>query len=141
MIQIILIILSGCFFSWGGHSFLLARRLFMPVILTASCFYITHSWWSLTMMASYGCLTLGYGDNSPLRHIFGQCWGRGIWGILVSLALSLGLFMTGNIALWLFISYLIACFFAEPLLKNLWQVAGDFLIGCVFGSIVLIVHQ
>jgi hypothetical protein len=140
MIQAITIIASGCLFAWGGYNFLLARRLFMPIVISAALLFLTHSLWSLAAITAYGCLCLGYGDNSPFRHIFGNGWGRGVWGFLVAFALSLAMFITGHLPWYLFLIYAGLGFTLENALKDIPQIVGDFIIGAGFGSIVLFIH-
>lgn len=131
-------IACGLFFAAGGKNFLMARREFVPAFIVADCFYVTHSWICLTQLSAILFLSLGYGDKSKFRHIFGDAWGRGVWGLLVAISLSLGLLIVGKLALGWFLAYLLVGFFFEPLFKNLPQVIGDFLIGCGFGLIVFL---
>lgn len=134
-------IIVGCsfLFQWGGSGFLAARRYIMPAILAISCALFTHSWWALTMVACMGCFTLGYGDNSKFGHIFGDGWGRGVWGLLGGIALSLGLFLSGHLNWIAFASYLGVNFILEDALKDLPQPIGDKIIGAGFSYIVLLV--
>lgn len=128
-------------FWWGGFNYHNARRFFMPLFLTAVTFILTHfDIHSLLMLPSIGFLTLGYGDKSPLRHCFGDGWGRGIWGLLVALALSLGLFLYGHVVWYYFAGYLVLNFIFENALKKLPQQIGDPIIGLGFSSILLIIH-
>ena len=140
MIKFFIIPICSALFWWGGFSWHNARRFIMPSVLTASCFWITRDLWTLTMLASMGFLCLGYGDKSPLRHVFGDGWGRGVWGLLVALALSLGLFLTGHLAWYFFVPYLAINFTFENALKKIPQVIGDPIIGASFASVVLLVH-
>lgn len=142
MIEIKFLVLAICcgLFAWGGYSWHTARRFFMPTILSASTIWFIHSWWALTMLACCGTFCLGYGDHSPLRRMFSDGWGRGVWGLISALALSLGLFLTGHIFWPFFIGYLIINFILENALKNLPQLIGDFIIGCGFSSIFFILH-
>ena len=141
MIQAITILLCAALFAWGGYSFNKARRFIMPVVLACACWYLTGSIWSLTMLTSAGFLCMGYGEDAPLVHVFSGCWGRGVWGFLVALSLSLGLFLTGHLAWYWFACYLVIGFSFEPMFKNLPQVIGDCLIGAGFGSIVFMIHS
>jgi len=147
--QLIVLIGCGCAFSVGGAKILFFRREIMPMILTAFFVYHTHSPWALTALLACGITALGYGDKSPLRHCFGDSWGRGTWSLLVALSLSLWAVLTGNIvhgefirhlALPWFFAYLVAGFFCEPLFKNLWQIGGDLLIGMTLASVVFAIH-
>ena len=112
----------------------------MPTILAVSCAIITHSFWSMTMLVSMAAFSLGYGDDSVFRRIFGNGWGRGVWGLLGALSLSLGLFITGHIGLMPFLAYIVINFVLENALKNVNQKIGDPIIGLGFSSIVFIVH-
>jgi hypothetical protein len=86
-----------------------------------------------------GLLTLGYGEKSPLRHIFGDGWGRGVWGLLVALGASVGLLLGHFLAWWLFIPYLVINFTLENALKKLPQDIGDPIIGLGFGSLLFLI--
>ena len=140
MIPLIVMLLCGVCMAIGGWHILQVRRMGIPLLLCGYTLFVTHNLWCLTMLATWGVLSIGYGDNAPLRHIFGQTWGRGVWGILVALCLSLAMFLTGHIALPWFVLYLLIVFFFEPLFKNLPQIIGDIIIGCGFGVIVFMVH-
>jgi hypothetical protein len=85
------------------------------------------------------CLHLGYGPNSPFYHIWGDDVGRGVWGLLVGLSASLGLFLCGFVPLYMFISYLIMSFTLENQLKSLDQDIGDPIFGLSFAFIILLV--
>lgn len=140
MIKLLIVVISGALFWWGGYNYLTARRIIMPAMLTFACLWLTKDLWCLTMMASYGVETLGYGPKSPFYHCFGNGWGRGVWGLLVAIALSLGAFLTGHLAWYWFAAYLAQGFTLENALKNLPQKYGDPIIGAAFGCIVLIIR-
>lgn len=140
-IKIFVMFICAVLFWWGGYSWHNARRFIMPVILTVSALLLTHfDWWTLTMLATIGVFCLGYGDKSPLRHIFGPGWGRGVWGLLAGLTLSLGLFLTGQVAVGWFVIYLGMSFTLENALKNINQKIGDPLIGIGFASILIVIR-
>ena len=139
-LQLLTIAMAGICFSIGGWHILFFRRWVMPTILTLCCFYITHSYWSISMMLSIVFLSLGYGDNSKFTHFFGPAWSRAIWGLFVGLSLSLWSILTGHIAWYWFVTYLIQGMAIEPLCKRLNQIGGDFIIGCGMGSIVLLIR-
>lgn len=137
----ILITLAGAFcFFWGGYKNHNFRRFILPLLLTLSVLWLTHSIWALTMLTSIGVFVSGYGEKSVFRHIFGNGWGRGVWGLLAGLCLSLGMFVTGHLALHWFLLYLVASFVLENALKNLNQKIGDPIIGLAFSSIVLLIN-
>lgn len=143
MIEIKIIIMAICsaLFWLGGFCWLPARRFIMPSILTVSCLYFSNwDWWSLSMLSCMGIFCLGYGDKSPLRHIFGDGWGRGIWGLLAAISLSIALFLTGHIWILWMIIYLGINFTLENVLKKIPQSIGDPIIGLGFSSILLIVR-
>ena len=139
MIHIVSIISSAIFMAVGGDNFLLARRELMPLIICSDAYYTTKSPWCFLMLSACFILHLGYGDKSKFRHIFSDTWGRGVWSFLVALCLSAPMFFTGHISLPYFIGYLVLGFFIEPLFKNLWQVAGDLIIGAGLASVVFII--
>lgn len=141
MLELKLLIVAICaaLFWWGGYSWHDARRFIMPLLLAISCLTLTHSLWALTMLTASGALCLGYGDKSPLRHCFGDGWGRGIWGLLVALCFSLGLCLSGYLHWYFLIGYLVLSFTLENALKKLDQKIGDPIIGATFGAIVLLI--
>ena len=140
IIQIACIVLSAVLFAWGGYSQKWLRRFVLPLILTAAMFYLSHSWYSLFSLLSVVALSMGYGDNSIFRHVFGNGWGRGVWGLLVGLCLSLGLFLSGHIYWYFLVPYLILSFTLENALKNINQIIGDLIIGAAFAVIVFMIH-
>ncbi len=92
------------------------------------------------MLFCMGIFCLGYGESSPLRHIFGNGWGRGVWGVLAAICLSLPLFLTHHLSLWLFVLYLVLNFTLENALKNVNQKIGDPIIGLGFSFIIFLIH-
>lgn len=136
--HLVSIISAALFMAIGGKNFLLARREFLPLMLCSDAFYTTKSPWAFVMLTACAMLSLGYGEKSPLHHVFGDCCGRGVWGLLVGLSLCAWAVPTGHLPLWEAIAYCAACFFAEPLFKNLPQFLGDLLIGGVYGTAVLL---
>jgi hypothetical protein len=138
-VKIATVFISAGLFFIGGWKWHNARRFIMPCVITGMSFWITHNWWALTMLASMGFLCLGYGDKSPLRHIFGDNWGRGIWGLLVAISLSIGLFLTHSLQWFWFIGYLGLNFTLEPALKKIYQFIGDPIIGAGMASIVFLI--
>lgn len=135
------VILLCSFLFWlGGYSWKPARRFIMPVLITGLALFLTHDLWTLTMLSCMGCFSMGYGEFSPLRHIFGNGWGRGVWGILSAICLSLALFLTHHLEWYLFVPYLALNFTLENALKNVDQRIGDIIIGAGFASIVLLIH-
>lgn len=140
IIQIVTAVICGVLFAWGGYNWNKARRFIMPVVLAAACAWLTHSWWSLSVLACSPMLCLGYGDKAPLTHIFNTGWSRSVWGLIVALGASVGLFYAGFLPLWSFILYLALGFTLDNVLKNLNQIAGDFIVGCFFASFIFFVH-
>lgn len=138
--KLTIVLICAGLFSYGGFSWHNARRFLMPLILTITCSMAVHAFWGLTMLLSIVFLCIGYGDKSAFRHIFGNGWGRGVWGFLVALALSLGLFLTGHIAWYFFAGYLALNFTLENALKNINQVVGDLIIGAGFASIIFLIY-
>ena len=139
IVQIVAILLGGAFFAYGGYKDHNFRRFYMPVILAGACWLLTHSIWSLTVFASSPLMCMGYGEDAPLTHIFNTGWSRSIWGLIVALGASLGLFLTGHMAWYWFSLYLVLGFILDNALKNLWQVSGDLIVGAYVGSLVLMI--
>lgn len=143
MIEIKIIIMSICasLFWLGGAYWHNARRFIMPFLLTVSALFFCHwEWWNISMISSIGILCLGYGDNSWLRKVFGNGWGRGIWGLLVAICLSFPLLLTHNLSIWFLVPYLALNFTLENALKNIPQFIGDPIIGLGFSCIILLIH-
>lgn len=140
-LKIAIVLISSGLFYLGGNGFLFCRRFILPVLLTLSCLLYSHwDWYSLTMLSCIGIFCLGYGVKSPLRHCFGNGWGRGVWGTLAGLCLGLGLCLTGHVYWFFFVPYLFLSFTLENALKDLPTWIGDPIIGAGFASIVLITH-
>lgn len=139
-LKILVVIISGVLFAWGGYNWHNARRFILPCLLSAMALLLSHSLWSLTMLSCMGAFCLGYGDKSPLRHALGNAWGRSFWGLLAATCLSLPLFLTHHLAVVFFVAYLALSFTLENALKNIGQLIGDCIIGAAFGSIVFLIH-
>jgi len=138
-IIILIVLICSALFWVGGKWWLPARRFILPTILSLTSLILSHSWYSLTMLSCIGVFCLGYGDNSLLRHIFGNGWGRGVWGLLAAICLSLSLFLTHHLSIWFFVPYLALNFTLENVLKNINQNIGDPIIGLGFSCILLFV--
>ena len=140
LLKLITTVACGALFYWGGYDFNIARRYIMPIILAAVCAFIVHTLWIyFAMMPMIAALCLGYGENSPLERIFGMKWCRGVWGLIVALAASLGLVLGGFMHIYWFILYLFLGFALEDSLQDLPQYIGDPIIGCVFGALVFLI--
>ena len=140
VIKIFVVLLGSFLFWYGGfkdHNF---RRFYLPPILALAAWFITHDWRVVSMLSVIGIYCLGYGDKSPLRHCFGNGWGRGIWGLLAGLCLSLPLYLTGHLVWYWFLAYLTLNFTLENALKNIPQDIGDIIIGAGFCSIILLIR-
>ena len=140
MIKLLIVLICSALFWVGGKWNHNAKRFVMPFILAISALFITHfDWWTLTMLSTMGIFCLGYGEDSPLHHIFGNGWGRGVWGLLAGLTLSTGLFFSGHLHLYFYLPYLALSFTLENVLKDLNQNLGDPLIGAGFGLILFLI--
>jgi len=142
ILKLITLIVSAVLFWWGGYNWLPARRFIMPSVITVTTVIITHWWWALLLMLPPMSLflSLGYGPKSEFYYLFGDGCGRGVWGLLVGIAASLGLCMAGHLQLYWFIPYLAVSFTLENLLKSLPQDEGDPIIGLGFASIMLLIR-
>lgn len=131
--------LAGGLFAWGGFNFKPARRFILPVILVGVIYFYSHTLFSFLCLLSIVAFSLGYGENSFVRHVFGNGWGRGVWGLLAAICLSLPLFLTHHLLILFFLGYLALNFTLENALKNINQIFGDIIIGMGFGSIVFLI--
>lgn len=151
---ILVMAICAALFWWGGYSWKPARRFILPCLLTLAALLLSHNPWCLTTLSCMGVFCMGYGDNSPLRHVLGDGWGRSVWGLLAATCLSLPLFLTHHLGIeyghlvltsqaWsigLGMIYLTLNFTLENALKSLNQKIGDPLIGLGLASILLIIH-
>lgn len=141
IIEIFIALLCSSLFWIGGAFWLPARRFILPTILTLTALYLTHfDWYCFSMLSAMGVFCLGYGDKSPLRHCFGDGWGRGIWGLLGAITLSLALFLTGHLSISLLLPYLALNFTLENALKKISQSIGDPIIGVGFSCVIFLIH-
>ncbi len=140
ILRLLILLISSGLFWWGGYSWLPARRFILPTLLAISCLILTHSWWCLTMLSCMGIFCLGYGEKSQLRLLFGNGFGRGIWGLLAAICLSLALVLTHHITVILWLAYLSLNFTLENALKNVNQKIGDPIIGAGLSSVILLIH-
>lgn len=156
MIEIKILIIAICagLFSWGGFNNHNMRRFVLPIVLVGTMLFITHEIWCLMSLCVIGAYCMGYGEKSPLRHVFGDGWGRGVWGLIAATCLSLPLFLTHHLGMtfgslplnsepwpliFLFV-YLALNFTLENALKSMQQIIGDLIIGAGFGTIVLLIR-
>lgn len=142
MIEIKLAIVAffSTMFWWGGFNFLSARRDIAPPIFIIACGLFAHTWWATTMLPVIFIFHLGYGDRSSFRKVFGNGWGRGVWGLLAGISLSLGLFLTDHLSLGWFVLYLSGCFTFENALKDISQWLGDPIIAIGFSWLIFVIH-
>lgn len=142
MIELKLLVLGVCsaLFWLGGFGWLPARRFIMPSLILITCFLFCKNPWLVSQLTCMGIFCLGYGEKSPLRHCFGNGWGRGVWGLLAAICLSLPLLLTGHLVWYFFVPYLILNFILENALKDIPQPIGDPIIGAGFSCIVLLIH-
>lgn len=142
MIEIKLAVMLVCaaLFWLGGFAWLPARRFIMPSILALCFLWVCRNPWDLFSLSVIGIYCLGYGVKSPLRHSLGNGWGRGVWGLLAGLCISLPLFLTGNLYIFFLIPYLALNFTLENALKNIPETIGDPMIGLGFSCIILLIH-
>lgn len=137
-IKIIAILICGGLNLIGGYCWHDARRFLMPILLAGACIYFAHTFWAITMLLAIPALTIGYGDKSPLRHIFGDAWARFVWMALVALGLALGLTVTHHIIIALAAAYILIAGALGITLRNWNEILGDFIFGCWFGVIALL---
>lgn len=140
-VKFIIVAICAALFWYGGYAWHNARRFIMPAILCCTMLFASR-WclWAISSLSCMGVFCLGYGDKSPLRRIFGNGLGRGVWGFLAALTLSIWAVCTGHLAWYIFLPYLALNFTLENALKDIPQVIGDPIIGASLASIVFIVH-
>lgn len=138
-LKIFIMTICGVLFWWGGFNWLPARRFIIPALICATIGFLLHSIICLTSLVAIAALCLGYSDKSLLGGIFGNVIGRGLWGLLCAIGISLGLFVTGHISWFFWLPYLILNFCGEAFLNNLDQWIGDPIFGMALGSIVFII--
>lgn len=140
ILKIVELLVCAGLFAWGGYSWHNARRFIMPLTLALSLAWIAQSWWGLLSITSSAAFCLGYGDKSWLRRVFGDGWGRGVWGLISALCIASALALTGHVVWYYFLLYLALNFTLENALKNWQQIIGDLIIGLGFGVLVFMVH-
>lgn len=138
--HIVTMIASGLFNAAGGKNFKLFRREYVPAFIASDLYYTLKDWRSAACLSAILFLSMGYGEKSPIRKLFGDAWGRAVWCMLVGLSFSLPMLLTGHLAWYWFAVYNVICFLSGPLFKNLYQIAGDIIFGLIFSSIVLLVN-
>jgi hypothetical protein len=124
---------------WGGQLNHNMRRFVMPLVLALSSIWFAHTFWALTMLAACGTLCLGYGEKSPLRHIFGDAWARFVWMTLTAIAFSAGLFITGHLHVYFMVPYVLIAGVLGITIRLINDLIGDSIFGAWFASIVFLI--
>lgn len=133
IIKILVDLICGALNSWGGFSWHNARRFIMPVVIGIAVSFITHIWWTgIMVLPVMGTLCLGY--------FGGKNWGRALWLFLQAVVIGLGLTLTGHLAWYVYIPYIIGAGVLGGFYKNWQQVWGDMVAGTYLGSIVYFIH-
>lgn len=128
-------------YAWGGYNWHNARRYLMPILLGGEAGFIAwqnkkKDWWSgLLILPVIGTLCLAYKR-------FGQGnFARAVWLGLQALVIGLGLFLTGHLAWFLYVPYvIIAAVLAGALNNRVNQIIGDCIFGGWIGVIVFIIQ-
>ncbi len=125
----------------GGYCWHNARRYIMPIVLSCAVSFITQTWWlGITILPTMGLLSIGYGEKSILRRIFGDAWARFVWMLLCCVGFSLGPLIAGHIFLYLFIGYILGAGILGITLRKIDEIVGDLIFGAWFGLIVFLVR-
>lgn len=131
-IKILTDLACGALNAWGGWKWHNARRFLMPSLLALTISFALHSWWlGLLVLPVIGSLCLGYFH-------FGN-FGRGLWLFLQSVIIGLGLFLTGHLSWYFYLSYTVVSGVLGGSLVNLWQPLGDAIEGCWLGIILFMI--
>lgn len=135
-IKIILDLICGFLFSWGGKSFIEARRFIMPIIISCGVSISIHTWWiGLLILPVMGTLCLGY----P-KFISNQFFARGLWLALQAFIIGLGCLILGHLSWYFYIPYIVIAFLLCGFLYNIKQIIGDAIFGCWLGIIIFLVR-
>lgn len=131
--QFITVIACGLLNAWGGYSWHNARRFLMPCLLAVNASICSHTWWiGILLLPTMGTLCLGYFGSGNA--------GRACWIVLQAFMLSIGLFLTGHVAWYFFIPYVIGSGILGGLYKNWYQPLGDMITGSYLGLIILCIR-
>ena len=134
-LQLITVILAGVLNSWGGHSFLPARRFIMPVLLGVVASICCHTWWvGLMILPVMGTLCLGYSDFGTGN------FARACWLCLQASIICFGVTVTGHLGWYFAIPYIVFAGVLGGLYKNWQQIWGDLIAGMWLGSFILFVR-
>jgi hypothetical protein len=140
IVKIIVIIIAAALYWWGGYSWHNARRFILPLLLAGASCWFSHSFWAITMIVSSPILTIGYGDKSILKHIFGDAWARFVYLSLSALFLSAWMIFALHTNILLILGYIGLCGTLGITLRKINDLIGDFLFGIALALIVFIVR-
>ena len=126
ILKIIIDLVCGALNAGGGYHWLWMRRYVMPIVIGIWVSYFTHTWWiGVTVLPVIGTLCLGY---------FKGWEGRGGWLAMQAFVIGLGCLVTGHLAWYFFVPYVIGAFILGSTLYNLQQIIGDIIFGCWLGG-------
>lgn len=112
-----------------------AQRFIMPIIITAGIFYITHSWYSLTALPMIGALVLGYKDYGKTDSV-----ARALWLFVICVVAWLGQVITGHLAWFIYVPYIIGAGWVGTLTRNINNLIGAPINGFWIGLPILFIH-
>ena len=138
LLKILVILSCAGLYFWGGFSWHNARRYIMPLLLSLSCLLFSHSLWALTMLVSSPLLTIGYGEKSIFRHIFGDAWARFVYLSIVATVLSIWMIFILHTNILLILTYIGLCGTLGITLRKFNQWLGDPIFGAALATIVFL---
>ena len=138
-LKIIVDILCGVLNAIGGYCWHNARRYIMPVLLGGEAGLIAweknkKDWWAgLLVLPVIGTLVLGYKNFGTGN------FSRAMWLFLQAVVIGLGLTITGHVAWYFYLPYIVGAGVLGGIYKDWQQILGDFIAGIYLGIIIYFV--
>lgn len=138
--QIIVVIGCGVLNAIGGYSWHNARRFLMPILIGGEVELLIwekqkKDWWAgLLVLPVIGTLCLAY------KNFGSGNLSRALWLFAQAVVIGLGLLCTGHLIWYFYLGYVLLAGILGGVYKNWWQPLGDFIAGCLLGSIVFFVR-
>lgn len=116
-----------------NHNF---QRFVLPIVYSIGVSFVSHCWWlGLTTITMVGALCLGYKDYGSKDSV-----ARALWLFVICTLAGLGPTVTGHLAWFIYLPYIIVAGFIGTLTRNINNSIGAPLNGLWIGFPIWFIH-